>query len=73
MLKCMLFGVIVPFSRWCGVRACELRSSLLGLLSVRTTCFSNRDGVCRGGVTAPISRLHGSSLSGSAAADPATV
>jgi len=38
MLKCMLFGVIVPFSRWCGVRACELRSSLLGLLSVRTTC-----------------------------------
>jgi len=30
MLKCMLFGVIVPFSRWCGVRACELRSSLLG-------------------------------------------
>jgi hypothetical protein len=38
-----------------------------GLLSVRTTSFSNRDGICRGGMIDPNSRLHGSSLSGSAA------
>src|SRR5262244_3312837 len=38
------FGVIVPLSRWCGVRACWVRGSPLGLLSVRATFFSNRDG-----------------------------
>src|SRR5438270_5562362 len=68
IVKCRLLGVTVPLSRWCGVRACELRNSLLGLLSVRTTFFSNRDGVCSTGVAAPFSRLHGASLSGSAAA-----
>jgi len=44
IVKCRPFGVIVPLSRWCGVRACEVRGSLFGLLSVRTTFFSNRDG-----------------------------
>src|SRR5262245_33933718 len=68
MEKCMLLGVTVPFSRWCGVRACELRNSPLGLLSERVTFFSNCEGVCRAGVTAPNCRLHFSSLSGSAAA-----
>src|SRR5262249_42808256 len=66
--KCSADGVMVPLMRWCGVRPCELRNSWLGLLSVRTTCFSNRDGSCRGGTIEPITRLHGSSLSGSAAA-----
>src|SRR5262249_21600427 len=47
---------------------CELRNSLLGLLRVRTTSFSNRDGTWYAGTTEPISRLQGSSLSGSAAA-----
>jgi len=47
MLKNRLFGVTVPCSRWCGVRAWLLRSSFLGLLSVRTTPFSKRDAVCR--------------------------
>ena len=44
MTKCSPLGVIVPFSRWCGVRACEVRGSPWGLLSVRATGFSNRDG-----------------------------
>src|SRR5262249_29171621 len=39
-----------------------------GLLSARTTLFSKRDGVCSAGVVSPNARLHGSSLSGSAAA-----
>src|SRR3954471_331752 len=68
MEKCRLFGVIVPLSRWCGVRACELRNSPFGLLSGRVTSFSNRDGTCRAGVFPPNSRLHASSLMGSAAA-----
>jgi hypothetical protein len=38
------------------------------LLSVRTTFFSNRDGTWIDGTIAPISSLHGSFLSGSAAA-----
>ena len=67
-MKARADGVIVPWMRWCGVRACELRNSWLGLLNVRTTCFSNRDGSCRGSEIEPIVRLHGSSLSGSAAA-----
>ena len=50
------------------MRACELRNSPLGLLSDRTTSFSNRDGVCTAGEVEPNSRLHGSSLIGSAAA-----
>src|SRR5262249_33498157 len=37
MVKKRPLGVIVPCSRWCGVRACELRNSLLGLLRVRIT------------------------------------
>ena len=44
MTKCRPLGVIVPLSRWCGVRACWVRGSPLGLLSVRATFFSNRDG-----------------------------
>src|SRR3984957_13329312 len=66
--KCSPFGVTVPLISWCGVRACELRNSPLGLLSARVTSFSNGDGVCTGGVIWPNSRLHGSSMSGSAAA-----
>ena len=42
--KCRPFGVIVPLSRWCGVRAWLVRGSLLGLVSVRTTFFSYFDG-----------------------------
>jgi hypothetical protein len=38
--KCRPFGVIVPLSKWCGVRARLVRGSLLGLVSVRTTFFS---------------------------------
>ena len=68
MVKCRLFGVTVPLSIWCGVRACEVRISFFGLLRVRTTCFSNFEGVCSAGVTSPRSSIHGSSLSGSAAA-----
>src|SRR5258706_3935502 len=68
MLKCKLLGVIVPLSKWCGVRACDVRVSPLGLLKLRTTSFSNRDGVCNDGVIAHVSRLQGSSLRGSAAA-----
>src|ERR1700719_260361 len=66
--KCSPFRVTVPPIKWCGVRACELRNSPLGLLSARTTSFSNGDGVCTGGVIWPNSRLHGASTSGSAAA-----
>ena len=54
IVKASADGVIVPWMRWCGVRACELRNSWLGLLSVRTTCFSNRDGSCRGSEIEPI-------------------
>ena len=68
MVKCSGFGVIAPLSSWYGVRACEVRNSLFGLLSARTTSFSKRDGVCSGGVVSPNAWLHGSSLSGSAAA-----
>src|ERR1019366_3976712 len=68
MEKWRPFGVMVPPSRWCGVRACELRNSPFGLLSERTTSFSNGDALCRGGLMEPNSRLHGGSLSGSAAA-----
>jgi hypothetical protein len=45
MVKCNPFGVMLPASKWWGVRACEVRGSPLGLLSVRTTFFSNRDGI----------------------------
>ena len=66
MVKCSGFGVTVPLSRCSGARACWVRASPFGLLSVRTTS-SNRDGVCSTGVTAPGPRLQGS-VSGSAAA-----
>ena len=68
IVKCRPFGVMMPLSRWCGVRARELRGSFFGLSTVRTTAFSNRDGVWYGGMASPTSRLHGPSLSGSAAA-----
>src|SRR5215813_6948842 len=68
MEKCTPFGVTVPLSRWCGVRAWELRNSPCGLLSVRATFFSYFDAVCTDGMIEPNSRLHRSSLSGSAAA-----
>src|SRR5215472_9599046 len=68
MEKCRPFGVTVPPSRWCGVRACELRNSPCGLLSERATSFSYFDAVCTGGMIEPNSRLHCSSLSASAAA-----
>src|SRR5215470_10437552 len=72
MEKCRPFGVTVPPSRWCGVRACELRNSPCGLLSERATSFSYFEAVCTGGMIEPNSRLHCSSLSGSAPA-PVTV
>ena len=50
MEKCSPFGVTVPPSSWCGVRACEVRNSPFGLLSARTTFFSNGEGVWTGGV-----------------------
>jgi hypothetical protein len=53
MVKCSEFGVMVPLSAWCGVRACWVRGSPLGLLKARTTSFSYFDGVCSTGVTAP--------------------
>src|SRR5215471_9945772 len=59
---------MVPPSRWCGVRACELRNSPFGLLSERTTCFSYGDAICTGGKVEPNCKLHSGSLSGSAAA-----
>src|SRR4029077_20224377 len=59
---------MVPPSRWCGVRACELRNSPFGLLSERTTSFSYGDAICTGGKVEPNSKLHCGSLSGSAAA-----
>src|ERR1700730_8225696 len=68
MEKCRPFGVIVPPSRWCGVRAWELRNSPLGLLRVRAKSFSNGDAVCTGGMIDPNSKLHRSLFSGSAAA-----
>src|SRR5215469_15522037 len=68
MEKWRPFGVMVPPSRWCGVRACELRNSPLGLLSERTTCFSYGDAICTGGKVEPNCKLHSGSLSGSAAA-----
>src|ERR1700730_2786610 len=68
MEKCKPFGVMVPLSSWWGVRACELRNSPCGLLSERATSFSYFDAVCTGGMIEPNSRLHCSSLSGSAAA-----
>src|ERR1700674_3887908 len=68
MEKWRPFGVMVPPSRWCGVRACELRNSPFGLLNERTTSFSYGDAVCIGGGIEPTSRLHCGSLSGSAAA-----
>ena len=43
MTKCSPFGVNVPLSRWCGVRACWVRGSPFGLVSVRATGFSNRE------------------------------
>src|ERR1700730_12332045 len=68
MEKCRPFGVMVPLSSWWGVRACELRNSPCGLLSERATSFSYFDAICTGGMIEPNSRLHCSSLSGSAAA-----
>ena len=50
------------------MRARELRGSFFGLSTVRTTAFSNVDGVWYGGIASPTSRLHGASASGSAAA-----
>ena len=66
--KCSPLGVTVPPKRWCGVRACELRNSPVGLLSERTTSFSKGDDVCTAGSVEPNSRLHGLSCTGSAAA-----
>jgi hypothetical protein len=44
--KCRPLGVIVPLSRWCGVRALLVRGSFFGLVSVRATFFiSYFDGV----------------------------
>jgi len=43
--KCSPAGVIVPSSRWCGVRALAVRGSPLGLVRVRTTLASYFDGV----------------------------
>src|SRR6476660_5326244 len=68
MEKWRPFGVMVPPSRWCGVRACELRNSPFGLLSKRTTCFSYGDAICTGGKVEPNCKLHSGSVSGSAAA-----
>src|SRR6516162_1629183 len=68
MEKWRPFGVMVPPSRWWGVRACELRNSPFGLLSERTTCFSYGDAICTGGKVEPNCKLHSGSLSGSAAA-----
>src|SRR4051812_22770022 len=70
MVKCRPFGVAVPWSRWCGVRACDVRGSPFGLLSVRTAAFSNFDGVPYAGTSSPGSLLHGASASGSARAYP---
>lgn len=42
--KCRPFGVVMPCSRWCGVRACCVRGSPLGLLSVRAAALSNLEG-----------------------------
>jgi hypothetical protein len=44
MTKCSPFGVMLPCSNWCGVRACCVRGSASGLLKVRTTAFSKREG-----------------------------
>ena len=68
MVKCSAFGVIDPLSDWCGVRACWVLASPLGLLRMRTTFFSYFDGVCSTGVISPGSRPHSGSVSGSAAA-----
>jgi hypothetical protein len=68
IVKCRPLGVTIPCSCWCGVRACELRGSPFGLLSVRTTAFSYFEGVPYAGTTVPGSLLHGASLSGSALA-----
>ena len=53
MVKCSEFGVIVPLSICSGARACWVRGSPFGLLSVRTTAASKRDGFCSAGVTSP--------------------
>ena len=68
IVKCSGFGVMVPLSICNGARACWVRGSPFGLLSVRTTAASNRDGFCSTGVTSPGDRLQSGSVSGSAAA-----
>ena len=69
MVKCNPFGVMVPLMRWCGVRACEVRGSPLGLLSVRAIFSSKRERCWYGRLSPPGPRLQGSSASGAAAAD----
>src|ERR1041385_2936265 len=61
--KCRPFGVNVPLTRWCGVRACCVRGSPFGLVSVRTTCFSKAEGVAYSGIGIPGLVLHGASVS----------
>ena len=68
MVKCSEFGVTVPLSFCSGARACWVRASPFGLLKVRTTPDSKRDGFCSTGVTSPGYMLHSGSVSGSAAA-----
>ena len=53
MVKCSGFGVMVPSSICSGARACWVRGSPLGLLRMRTTLASKRDGFCSTGVTSP--------------------
>src|SRR5262252_10205351 len=66
--KCKPFGVIVPLRRWCGVRAALGRGSRFGLVRVRTTFASYRDGCPYGGMEMPGARLQGLFARGSAAA-----
>ena len=67
--KCSPLGVNVPLSRWCGVRACWVRGSPFGLVSVRETFFSKEDGTPYSGMGVPGLVLQGSSASCCAATE----
>ena len=71
--KCRPLGVNVPLSRWCGVRACWVRGSPLGLLSVRDDVLLEGGREAVSGCRLPGLVLQGSSASCWAATESLSV